>query len=287
MSMINLSAHGPVPASEQLVRRIEEGVALQQEVAMRQVATLPGNPDGAAVMKVPGATAFRTTSAPASNQMNHICVFGPEWTNSLETLVRFYDEHQITPRLRIPEMLLPGLEKAVGDLFALEMVEDEIRFCGVPLPVQPVHSDGVQIVEVFDIPEMDLWLELFSEAFLGMARKRDDTPVNGPAWANWRAFHMGPGRRHFLAYTKGIPVAVAGMFSSNGVTYLGPAATLPQYRDRGLHTALLLQRMYLAGLDGCELITCGAVPGSVSSRNQERQGLLPLYRRPLIRLQRQ
>jgi len=53
---------------------------------------------------------------------------------------------------------------------------------------------------------------------------------------------------------------------------LGGAATIPRYRRRGAHLALIAARLELASTAGCDLAVVTADPGSISARNSERCG---------------
>jgi GNAT superfamily N-acetyltransferase len=53
---------------------------------------------------------------------------------------------------------------------------------------------------------------------------------------------------------------------------LGGAATLPEFRCRGVQRALIESRLAVATRAGCELAVVTADPGSSSGRNAERTG---------------
>lgn len=54
-------------------------------------------------------------------------------------------------------------------------------------------------------------------------------------------------------------------------------ATLPEWRGRGVQTALLKARLERALHAGCDLAAAGASPGSGSQRNMERLGFRVAY----------
>ena len=49
-------------------------------------------------------------------------------------------------------------------------------------------------------------------------------------------------------------------------------ATLPSFRGRGIQSALLRARIWIAGASDCVLAVIEAEPGSSSQRNMERLG---------------
>jgi hypothetical protein len=64
-----------------------------------------------------------------------------------------------------------------------------------------------------------------------------------------------------------------------GVAGLFGASTLPAFRNRGVQTALLKERLGRAMTENCDLAVCIAQPGSSSQRNVVRQGFSVLYTR--------
>jgi GNAT superfamily N-acetyltransferase len=60
---------------------------------------------------------------------------------------------------------------------------------------------------------------------------------------------------------------------------LGGASTLPEFRRRGVQTALQHARLTFAAGAGCDLATTITQPGSASQRNAERRGFHVIYTR--------
>ena len=59
-------------------------------------------------------------------------------------------------------------------------------------------------------------------------------------------------------------------------------ATLPEYRGRGVQTALIAQRLHEAALAGCEYAVVSTMPGSGSQRNMERRGFRVAYTKTVM-----
>ena len=83
----------------------------------------------------------------------------------------------------------------------------------------------------------------------------------------------------FVADWDGYPIAAAATAMHDGVALLAGASTDPQFRGRGAQAALLDARLEHAASVGCELAMMGALPGSASQRNGERQGFRIAYTR--------
>ena len=83
----------------------------------------------------------------------------------------------------------------------------------------------------------------------------------------------------FLAELDGEPIATGGLNLHDGVALLAGACTIPESRKQGAQLALLDARLRYAVEQGCDLAMMGALPGSGSQRNAERQGFRIAYTR--------
>ena len=90
----------------------------------------------------------------------------------------------------------------------------------------------------------------------------------------------------FLAEIGGVPGAAGALIMYEGVALFGGAATVPEFRRRGLQAALLHERMRHASQHGCDLAMMVAEAGSNSQRNAERKGFRVAYTRSKWRLPR-
>jgi len=87
------------------------------------------------------------------------------------------------------------------------------------------------------------------------------------------------GTECFVAEWDGRPIAAAALAVHNGVAVLAGASTDPAFRGRGAQAALLTGRLHYAATARCDLAMMGALPGSASQRNGERQGFRIAYTR--------
>jgi len=83
----------------------------------------------------------------------------------------------------------------------------------------------------------------------------------------------------FLAELDGRAIATAALAMHDGVALLAGASTVPDGRKRGAQNALLAARLRLAADRGCDIAMMGALPGSGSQRNAERNGFRVAYTR--------
>jgi len=91
----------------------------------------------------------------------------------------------------------------------------------------------------------------------------------------------------FLGEVNGRPGCAGALCLHQGVALLGGSATVPELRRRGLHTAILRERLRYAITHGCDVAMVVTHPGSESQRNAERRGFRVAYTRTKWQLKRE
>jgi GNAT superfamily N-acetyltransferase len=87
------------------------------------------------------------------------------------------------------------------------------------------------------------------------------------------------GASPFIAELDGKPIATGMLFVCEDIAQLGGASTIPEGRRQGAQNALLAARLHLARERGCTIAIMGALPGSQSQRNAEKNGFRVAYTR--------
>jgi len=121
--------------------------------------------------------------------------------------------------------------------------------------------------------ELDLWTLTVSQGFA------ENVPVAREVLAVMKMFAMARNTECYLARIAGRVVGGATLALRGRIAGLFGASTLPEFRKRGVQTALLQARLERAEQAGCELAVSLAQPGSISQRNITRQGFETLYTR--------
>lgn len=85
------------------------------------------------------------------------------------------------------------------------------------------------------------------------------------------------GARLFLALKDGQMAGAGGLFIHDNTASLMAAATLSEFRSRGIQTALLKARLAAAAEAGCDLAMVHTTPGTDSQRNVLRVGFHTAY----------
>jgi GNAT superfamily N-acetyltransferase len=131
---------------------------------------------------------------------------------------------------------------------------------------------GIEIQKAAD-GEIDLWTLTVSQGFA------EHYPVTQELLGIMRMFAEGKNTECYFARVEGKIAGGATVALRGRIAGLFGASTLPQFRNRGVQTALLHARMQRAAECGCELAMSIALPGSASQRNITRQGFQTLYTR--------
>ncbi len=132
--------------------------------------------------------------------------------------------------------------------------------------------DGVEVRQAGP-GEIDLWTLTVAQGFA------EHFPVTQELLSVMKLFAMGKNSECYLATVDGHVAGGATLTLREKVAGLFGASTLPDFRGRGVQTALLQARLRRAAEAGCEKAVSLAQPGSVSQRNIMRQGFRVLYTR--------
>jgi GNAT superfamily N-acetyltransferase len=133
-----------------------------------------------------------------------------------------------------------------------------------PLPV-PAQYDA-DIVEVAPAG-LDVFLDTINAGFGTPDAMLPALRRNQSFWCDVDTWRL------LLARVDSRPAAAAVLSIHDDVGYRAAAATLPEFRNRGLQSSLIAARVAVARTHGFRRITGQAAAGSVSQCNQQRAGL--------------
>jgi len=136
----------------------------------------------------------------------------------------------------------------------------------------PPSPQGIDI-RLANTDELDLWVMTVAQGFA------ENYPVTHELLSVMKMFAMGKNTECYLASFDGRIAGGATLALRGRIGGLFGASTLPEFRKRGVQTALLHSRLRRASESGCELAVSLAMPGSMSQRNITRQGFQTLYTR--------
>src|SRR6185369_175512 len=144
----------------------------------------------------------------------------------------------------------------------------------------PRSSDSAVRARLMVPGEEDLWART-------MARGWADQPeFQESLFELGRVLSAMEGLLAYFAELDGKAIATGVLHCIDGVALFGGASTLPEARNQGAQRALFEARINTAINQGCDLAMMGALPGSTSQRNAERQGFRIAYTRTKWQLRR-
>ncbi|MCB2408845.1 GNAT family N-acetyltransferase [Hymenobacter lucidus] len=261
-------------ADRSLARRLErtEAQANANFVEARQRLLPESN---ATWIAVAGAYAMFDGLESPLTQSFGLGLFDPVGNEEMGRLEQFFAErqalvlHEVSP---LADAALLALLPARG-YYPLEYTNVLYRPLGPDYEPAPVRTPGLTMRRSQDA-EADLWARTSAEGWSTEGQEYEDF-----------MFHYGQlsaasaGSAPFLAELGGQPIAAGGLFLHEGTALLMGASTVPAGRRQGAQSALLGARLGYAAKQGCTLAMMGALPGSQSQRNAEKNGFRVAYTR--------
>ena len=260
------SAGTPVELSRRLMR-----VGIAYTIArMKVIEARSGQP--VEVRRFGDAAALMARQVP-SPHFNAVVGLREGQENLVGELDDWYRANDIKGRfVTAPGDLSPELGRALAQRGYAQTDFDTVLYAPPPTALVEAAFDIIRV----DSPGV---MEEFLDALLsgwGVPREHHEG-----AKGNMRGWLDVPDWRLYVVRIDGRPAAAAKLFLLDGVGYFADAATHPDFRGRGLQTALLRHRAQVAAESGVELIYSQAAFGSVSHRNMERIGLRVLCTRSI------
>lgn len=227
---------------------------------------------GAAVEEIGGGYA---TFAGAGSPVTQAIGLGLNGTVSVEEFARleaFYSARSEPVRVETCPLADPSLFEhfAKNGYRVMEFTNVMARPVGEGAVV--ANTEGIQIRRA-EAGEVDLWVSTTATSFA------DGKMPGSEILEIMKGFALADGVEAYLATVDGRVAGGGTLTLRDGVAGFFGAGTLPEFRRRGVQTALLNARLERARESGCDIAVCLAAPGSSSQRNVVRRGFQVLYTR--------
>lgn len=259
----------------ELARRIELAEARSAVEAAKMLAK--ARPEsGAAVESIAGGFAAYCGANSPITQAVGLGLSGPVSEEEFDQLEGFYKSRQEPVRVETCPLADASLIEQFGrrgycvtefSNVMARLISEKDAAQGWPEP-----APGITI-ERAGREQIDLWTLTVAQGF------SENAPVPQELLEVMRMFAQTPGAECYLALVEGKVAGGGTLAIRDGVAGLFGASTLPDFRKRGVQTALLHARLARAAEAGCKIAACIALPGSSSQRNMTRRGFLTLYTR--------
>jgi hypothetical protein len=228
---------------------------------------------GAAWTEVGGTYAMFDGAESPCTQTFGLGLFEDATDAQLDKLEKFYAArsspvfHEVSP-LADPSLI--ALLNSRG-YRPIEMTNVMYRELSDPISIPPVSNIKTRIVNE---SEADLWAQTSADGWSSEMEGLADFML-----AFGRISSRCNGAYPFLAELDAKPISTGMLFIYDDVCILAGASTVPHARRQGAQNALLADRLKFAADRGCRLAIMGALPGSQSQKNAQKNGFAIAYTR--------
>jgi GNAT superfamily N-acetyltransferase len=232
-----------------------------------------------------GVAAFIEPGSPF-NKVAGLGFAGVPEAAALDTLESGFGERKAPLQFEVSTLADPALVRALTARGYLLIGFENVL--GLPLDASralDVDGGDVTVSRASD-DEAPVWLDTVATGF--MTPDVFDGPPSHetiPRDVLDRVFGdtiAAPSFERYLARMGGAIAGGASLRIQNGVAQLNGAATRPEFRRRGVQTALLGRRLADAARRGCDLAVVTTQPGSKSQENVQKSGFVLLYARAVL-----
>lgn len=257
-----------------LIDEIERSEIAYMTDRMKAIRERTGNPEGVDIREFGGAVAYYSETMPWAS-FNTVKGLRAGDESLLADIDVFYRERGRRPQFEVvPGLTDNGLTRKLDELgYELAGYHTSLyRDMSEPLvPTKPAlqtEGDRGEIaIRMLLGDEIDLYAAIHCRAF--------GLPEDGirPVAANNGVLLGRPGWTFWLAAVDGRPAAAGVLHLRDGIASCTFAATLPEFRGKGLQRLLLKRRLEEAAAGGCRLMVGQCAFLSQSHRNMERAGM--------------
>ncbi|MGG4554566.1 GNAT family N-acetyltransferase [Paenibacillus humicus] len=246
----------------ELIEKSESDYMLDR---MKAIQESPGNPEGVEIKHFGSAIALysETMPWPAFNTVKGISADDFEL---LDDIIDFYRsrkrkvQFEIVPS-RVNQGLLQGL--------AQRGLYQSGFHTSLYYPIEDNSKIELSDIYIKEITEEEF--QIYAAIHCRSTGLSDDGIPH--VARNNQILHGRPGWKFFLAMKDNIPSAKGVMHINHKVASLTFAGTLPEFRNSGLHNALIRRRIYEASMSNCSIVVGQAGYLTQSHRNMESVGM--------------
>lgn len=255
-----------------LARRLEMAETISPDCyeALRRY----GPSDPIALLKVAGGYAFCCGPDYPVNQIVGMGLYDEVTEADLDQLEDFFRSRGLPCSVVLSPLAHASLRSMLGER-GYSIAEFNTVLIRRIRPEEPFSPPpGVTIEGVTD-DTVGPWMQAIAKGF------EQDIVV---AESVFGGFATLPGALPFLARIEDKVVGGCGgrVIPEARIAAFFGTATLPEYRGRGVQSALIAKRLQEAALAGCEYAVVSTNPGSGSQRNMERRGFHVAYTKPVM-----
>jgi hypothetical protein len=190
----------------------------------------------------------------------------------LDQIIDLFTSRHLSFRFEImPGNLNSSLASRLHKLGFCQMSFNTAVYGQPSLAANPSKNDHIEIRAV-QPNEVDLFLDLYQDGFeLPRLQHQEKEAVLSWLQRAKSSLYL------CIAHIDDLPAGVGVLYMENGIGLLADATTLPGFRGKGCHTAMIHHRIAQAKKQNCDLLTSFVEFGATSHLNLERAGLRVAY----------
>lgn len=259
-----------------LAQRIEIAEAIAGRAFA--LAARAANPAGGAAAEPHcGGWALYSGAGSPVNQALGIGLEGPVEAAAFEALERFFFERGEPAIYEVCPFSDPSLLPLLAER-GYRMTElSQVLFRPIEGFVPDPHPAGLEVSRAAS-EEALLWSRIVANGFFeGQEAPAEIVQIMAGMAA-------AEATTSWIVRSEGVPAGGGSVQQAEGVALFAGQSTIPEYRGRGIQSALIREGLAYAKTCGADLAAAMTLPGSGSQRNFERAGFLVAYTR--VKVQR-
>ena len=258
--------------TKNLAEQIDKSEIESLASRLKALQQMKGNPMDAAMKKFGDCTAFTVKNIPGP-AFNLVKGFNENDLNEFKEILAFYNYKEIPCRFEITpaQASLPLFRTLSRNGFSQSSFHSVLYSSCLEACNKEAEVNSQLSIRLLKEHEFDIFAEIYTQGFGMPAFLKDSIAANN------KVLHRNEHWFFYLATLGDVPAGIGVLFTKGRTAVLAASATLPQLRNKGIHSALIQKRVQTARQLNCGLITGQARFGSVSQNNMERAGLKLAY----------
>ncbi len=218
---------------------------------------------------VAGGVAFFGGLNYPSNQIVGMGLYGAVTADDLDRVEHFFRSRDVPSTIVVSPLSDMSLPALLGER-GYRIAEFNSVLIKRISPNEPFEPPAGIVIERVTPQTARPWMHSIARGF------SQQITVDEEVFGGFAAL---PGALAFLARIDGEAVGGCGgrIIPEARIAALFGTATLPEFRQRGVQSALIARRLHEAAKAGCEYAVVSTNPGSGSQRNTERRGFRVAY----------
>ncbi|RPF55295.1 GNAT family N-acetyltransferase [Aquisalibacillus elongatus] len=259
--------------SKDLALRLEDSEIEALSSRLKEIQKRQGNPMNVEMHKFGNATAFSVKNIPGPS-FNTVKGLTERDVEQIDQIIEFYRQKEIPVRFELaPASSSPELLTYLSEAGYYQNDFHTTLYASLSNQLETSFEIKEPKITICELKrdEFDTFAEIYTKGFQMPSFLKNGVEQNNEILYNNTDWTF------YLASYESEPVGVGTLFTNNGVASLAAATTVPNFRNKGIHSALIKHRIYQAKLRKCDLIVGQANFGSVSQNNMERAGMKIAY----------